>query len=120
MASGKKHCPVIRPTPGAVGRYFRQPDDPEMVALGIENPDSSRAGAIDPALDIHLHTVGDTIFRRMHVGEQPAVAGGTIGSHVVGIDELMGADLTPLFFLLAVVVSPRVSHIKGSFVGRKN
>ena len=91
-----------------------------MVAMGIENPDSFGTGAVNPAFRIDLHPIVDTIFRGMHVGEQPALAGGTIGSHAVGIDELMGADLTPLFFLLAVVVSPRVSHIKGSFVGRKS
>ena len=26
----------IRPSPSAVGRYFRQPDDPEMVSPRIE------------------------------------------------------------------------------------
>ena len=78
MASGEEHGSVIRPSPGAVGRYFRQPDDTEMVALGIEDPDSFGAGAVNPAFHIYLHPIGDTIFRRMHVGEQSAVAGGTV------------------------------------------
>ena len=91
-----------------------------MVALRIENPDSLGARAVNPAFYINLHPIRDTIFRRMHVGERLAVAGGTVGSDVVRIDKLMGADLTPLFLRLAVVIPPRVSHIEGSFVGRKS
>ena len=111
MPGGEKHRPVIRSAPGAVGRYLSQPDNPEMVTLGIENPDSLGAGAVNPAFHIDLHSIRDAIFCRMHVCEQPAAGRGAIGSDVVGIDKLMGADLTPLFFLLAVIVFSRVGYI---------
>ena len=59
VSSNKQGCPVVA-AEGQVGRdAVTKQDRTEMLAAGIDDPDATRPGTIDVALNIHFHTVGD-------------------------------------------------------------
>jgi hypothetical protein len=87
-----------------------------MVPSRVEYPNSLRASAIDPSLSVHLHTIGDTVLRRVHISKNPAVAKGAVGGHVVSPDVLVGADLSSLLFLYTPVIPPGVGNIQNVLV----
>src|SRR5215510_10331275 len=60
-ARGEEERPEIGPAEGQVGRDLRRADDPEPAAVRREDPRAARAGAIDPALDVHLHAVRNAV-----------------------------------------------------------
>src|SRR5436309_7195882 len=60
-AGGKEQCPQIGAAKGQIGRYLGRTDYAEPYAGGREDPGAARAGAVDPAVLIDLHAVGDAV-----------------------------------------------------------
>src|SRR3989442_16005858 len=68
-AGREEQRPEIAAAEGEVRGHLRRANDPEPGAVGCEDPGAARPRAKDPALDVHLHTVGDTV----------RLAGGRVG-----------------------------------------
>ena len=65
-------------------------DAPEVVALGVGDPDSAGTGAVDVALDVHLDAVGGAVVVVEQLGENAIVADGAVGEHVEHPDMELG------------------------------
>src|SRR6516225_4992012 len=69
-AGGKEDRLQIGAAKAEVSRDLRGADDADPRAVGCEHPGAAGAGAVDPALDIDLHAVRDTVgLLGRHVGK---------------------------------------------------
>src|SRR5215475_7555580 len=104
-AGGEENRLQVGAAKSEVGRDLRGADDAEPGAIGREHPGPAGAGAIDPALDIYLHAVGDAVgLLGRHVREDAPPY------HVARSVEL------DRVYVLSVA---RVGDVKGPFVGRE-
>ena len=106
VAAGEvERFPVVA-AKSEVGRRRCAVDDAaELPAVRVDDPDAAGAAAIDVALDIDLHPVGDAGFAAAQIGED---AVGVPGQHAAR-QQLEGAD----------VAAPRVIDIEDFFFRRE-
>src|SRR5882672_5655179 len=84
-----ERAPVVV-APGDVGRMVpRRLDAGQHLAGGIVDVDAARAGAIDVALNVTLHTVGNATLGADVLIKQPPLAEYAVGPDVVDADEAL-------------------------------
>src|SRR5262245_29825046 len=87
IAAGEVECPpVVAPEREVGGGRGSVNDAPEFLAPGVHDPDAPGTAAIDVALDVYLHAVGDAGLGAAQVGEDAVrVPGqGAVGQEIEG------------------------------------
>src|SRR5262249_42452253 len=84
----EQRTPIIL-APGDVGGLRAGENDAQVLAVGIEHPDATRASTVHVAFNIDLHTVGVTRQVAVHLTEDPVTGQ---GEQAGGLN-IKGADM---------------------------
>src|ERR1700681_2608199 len=83
---GHEERAEVTAAPGKVGRTFGQADHPEAFGVRAEDMDPTGARAIDVALAVGFHAIGNTDALPDQCGPYPAVFDFPIARHVEDAD----------------------------------
>ena len=98
----------------------RQANNPQAISCRVKNPAPYWTGAVDSALHIHFHPIGDTVFRREHISKDPIIAQRPVGCYVESPDQLVATNFSSVLLFYATAVPPGDRNVQSKLVRRKS